>query len=399
MTRIDTHEPTLSNSPTVGMVLRRNAHAHPDKPLLIHDAERLTYGDAERRSSRLARGLVALGAGKGTHVGLLYPNGAQFVVGMLAAARIGAVVVPLSIFGTAGELREQMVHSDIHMLLGTASHHSHDYVQRLAEVPAGAEFDAVGRLYCADVPQLRLVAIDGGSAHSSYVRDTGDLDRHAGTVDDELFDALEDDVHGSDPLAIVYTSGSTGGFAGVVHTHAGLLNHQRDLNEFRGLTADDILFRDAPFFRIGGFAFGLLAALVAGSTLLCPSMPAERQAADQPDVPGTAEAGSVVLLSGDQSEQPEPDEGSSGTPGPGLQTRIVDPDTGAPVAVGEIGELCFRGPSVMQGYYRRSREQSFDPDGWFHTGNPARTDGEFVHFADWGDANLAPVAAEKVFDA
>ena len=57
--------------------------------------------EADSRSAELARGLIALGAGKGTHVGLLYPNGAEFVVAMLAAARIGAVVVPFSTFVTA----------------------------------------------------------------------------------------------------------------------------------------------------------------------------------------------------------------------------------------------------------------------------------------------------------
>ena len=66
------------------------------KALLICDGEHLSYDEAARRSSSLAGRLVALGVGKGTHVGLLYPNGVQFVVAMLAAARIGAVVVPFS---------------------------------------------------------------------------------------------------------------------------------------------------------------------------------------------------------------------------------------------------------------------------------------------------------------
>ena len=84
-----------------------------------------------------------------------------------------------------------------------------------------------------------------------------------------LLEALEDDVDGSDPLAIIYTSGSTGAPKGVVHTHAALLGHQRNLNAIRGLTSDDRLFCNSPFFWIGGFAFGLLATLVAGSTLVC----------------------------------------------------------------------------------------------------------------------------------
>src|SRR5699024_3513128 len=79
-------KPNMPNSaPTLAPVLRGHARGRVDHRLLVCDAERLTYADAERRSARLACGLVALGAGKGTHIGLLYPNGAAFVVAMLAA--------------------------------------------------------------------------------------------------------------------------------------------------------------------------------------------------------------------------------------------------------------------------------------------------------------------------
>ena len=84
-----------------------------------------------------------------------------------------------------------------------------------------------------------------------------------------LLTAMEDDVDGSDPLTIVYTSGTTSAPKGVVHTHAALLNHQRNLNAIRGLTAADRLFCNSPFFWIGGFGFALLATLLAGSTLVC----------------------------------------------------------------------------------------------------------------------------------
>src|SRR5581483_10071701 len=142
---------------TVGQVLRKQARSRADHPLLICDSERISYADAERLSAVMARGLIDLGAGKGTHVGLLYPNGVAFVVAMLAAARIGAVVVPLSTFATARELREQLVHSDAEFLLSAPSYRSHDYVQRLTEVLPGANFDADDRLFNTAAPQLRHV--------------------------------------------------------------------------------------------------------------------------------------------------------------------------------------------------------------------------------------------------
>lgn len=434
------------NALTVAEVLRRQGHSRGAHPLLVCDAERLSYGEAADRSARLARGLIAIGAGKGTHVGLLYPNGADFVVGMLAAARIGAVVVPFTTFATAAELHRQLVHSDVQILLAATGYRSHDYVQRLGDVLANPAVESSAPLFNGRVPQLRHVVFDRTR-----------LEKLAEDVDQGLLEAMQNDVDGADTLAIVYTSGSTAAPKGVVHTHAGMLGHQQNLNEVRGLTADDTLFCNSPFFWIGGFAFGLLATVVAGSTLVCsnaidagatldlleaekptvtngfaagiahlarhPSFgerdlssmrrgnlypimaPAARPADPElrHNMLGMTEAGSVVLISGDESDQPEHRRGSYGRPAPGLDIRIVDPDADDPVATGDVGELCIRGPYVMQRYYRHSREESFDPDGWLHTGDLARTDSQgFVYFVGrrgsmikTAGANVSPTEVEN----
>jgi acyl-CoA synthetase (AMP-forming)/AMP-acid ligase II len=406
------------DSPTVAEILRHQARSRGGHALLVCDADRISYADADRRSAELARGLIAQGAGKGTHVGLLYPNGTEFVVGMLAAARIGAVLIPFSTFVTAREMREQLLDSDVEILLAAASFRSHDYVQRLSEVVSAASIDSDDRLFVTATPQLRHVIVN-----SERVCRLGEA------VDPALLEAMEDDVEGWDPLAVVYTSGSTSAPKGVVHTHAALLGHQRNLNEIRGLTAADKLFCNSPFFWIGGFAFGLLATLVAGSTLVCSNatdagqtldlLEAERPTmtngfaagiahlADHPsfaarnlssmrrgnlypimarearpaepelrhNILGMTEAGSVVLISGDESDQPENRRGSFGKPAPGFETMIADPDSAG------VGELCLRGPYLMRGYYKRSREECFDPDGWFHTGDLVRADADgFFYF-------------------
>ncbi len=435
-----------SESPTVGEILREQAHSRGDHPLLVCDGERISYAEADRRSAELARGLIALGAGKGSHVGLLYPNGVAFVVGMLAAARIGAVVVPFSTFATARELGAQLVDSDTQILLAAASYRSHDYVQRLSDVLSSSDLGGDDRLFNPAAPQLRHVIFDAIRLH-----------RLAETVDARLLTALEDDVDGSDPLTIVYTSGTTSTPKGVVHTHAALLNHQRNLNAIRGLTAADKLFCNSPFFWIGGFGFALLATLLAGSTLVCsnaedagqtldlleaerptitngfaagiahlarhpsfdrrdlsslrrgnlyPIMAAEARPADpelRHNMLGLTEAASVVLISDDDSDQPEHRRGSFGKPAPGLETKIVDPDTGALVEDGALGELCIRGPCLMQRYYKRSREECFDADGWFHTGDLVATDRDgFVYYIrrrgsmiKTSGANVSPAEVEQ----
>ena len=145
---------------TVGEILRHQAHSRGNHPLLVCDADRISYAEADRRSAELARGLIAHGAGKGTHVGLLYPNGPEFVVGMLAAARIGAVVIPFSTFVTVREMREQLIDGDVDILLSAPSFRSHDYLSRIAEVLAGTAFEPDAPLFVADVPLLRHVAVD-----------------------------------------------------------------------------------------------------------------------------------------------------------------------------------------------------------------------------------------------
>lgn len=407
---------------TITELLRQQAQSRGGHPMLVCDADRISYTDAEQRSARLARALIALGAGKGTHVGLLYPNSANFAVGMLAAARIGAVVVPFSTFVTGRELRAQLLHADVSILLSISSFRTHDYQQRLTE--ALGEAPCEGELFVAELPLLRYV---------TGVERAGQL---GGLVDETRLRAMEDDVVGADVLAVVYTSGSTSAPKGVVHTQAAMIGHQRNLNAIRGLTAQDTLFCNSPFFWIGGFAFALLATLVAGSTLVCststdagavldlierekptmtngfvagvahltdhpsypqrdlsslrrgnlyPIMAPQARPADpelRHNMLGMTEAGSVVLISGDESDQPERRRGSYGKPAPGFQTLIVDPDDGTVVRRGDVGELCIRGPYVMQGYYKRSREECFDVDGWFHTGDLIRADDDgYMYFA------------------
>jgi acyl-CoA synthetase (AMP-forming)/AMP-acid ligase II len=414
---------------TVADVLREQAQNRGEHPLLICDGDRLSYAEAHQRSTRLACGLITLGAGKGTHVGVLYPNGPDFIVAMLAAARIGAVVIPFSTFATAPELATQLAHADVEILLATASYRGHDYRERLAQI------DRSG------LPLLRQTFVDAAPPVA---------------VDSELLEAMEDDVDSSDPLAIVYTSGSTSAPKGVVHTHASLLDHQRVLNEIRGLGPEDKLFCNSPFFWIGGIAFSILAAMLAGATLVCsnavdpgdtldlleaekptmtngfvggiahlarhPSL-AQRDLSSMrrgnlypimaPEVRpvdpelrhtmlGMTETGSVITISEDESDQPEHRRGSFGRPAPGFDTKVVD-DTGGRVDAGEVGELCVRGPFLMQRYYKRSREECFDADGWFHTGDLVRTDADgFVYFIGrrgamikTAGANVAPAEVEK----
>ncbi|HEX4015591.1 MAG TPA: class I adenylate-forming enzyme family protein [Frankiaceae bacterium] len=425
-------------SPTLPERLREQASARGHHPLLICDDEVLTYAGAEARSAALAKGLLAYGAGKGTRVALLYPNGADLVVGVLAAARIGAIAVPLSTFSTAPELRGLLRGADIDILLATPSYRRRDYADSLRE--AVPDLDLTGApLRNVNVPALR---------HVIFAPD--EILAAGQTISDAFLGAVQACIGAADRLVIVHTSGSTSAPKGVIHQHGALLRHLDNLNDIRRYGQCDVLFSNSPFFWIGGFAYGMLGTLLAGATLVCsnavdpgavldlleatkptmvngfagtvahlpkdpsfaqrdlssirrgnlwPIMPADVRAADpelRHNMLGMTEAGSVCLVSDDEGDQPEARRGSFGRPAPGFEAKIVDPETGAARATGEVGELCFRGPFLMEGYYGRERHETFDAGGWYHTGDLFHVDDDGFYYFTGRSGDMIKTAGANV---
>jgi acyl-CoA synthetase (AMP-forming)/AMP-acid ligase II len=432
----------MSGSRTVGRLLRDRVAAQPQVEYVVCDDDRLTYADAERRSRVLGCGLLATGVGRGSRVGLLFPTGIEFVLAWLATVRIGAVAVPISTFSTPIELRDLLARADIDVLLGVPEYRGNDYVAALE--------DAVGfgtnGPRPAVAPFLRHVWLDGFGA----------LEQRAIEVADSLLDAVEDDVTPDDRMIIVHTSGSTSAPKGVIHQHGALLDHLAALNRMRGLESGTRLFSNSPMFWIGGLAYNIVGVLVAGATLLCsaasdpadtldfiererpeltngfvasiaplvahPSFPTRDFSsirsgnlyplspdAVRPADPelrhnmlGMTETGSVCLMDPDESDQPESRRGSFGRPVPGLDARVVDPDTLVDVPAGVMGELWFRGPSLMEGYYGRERCDVFTADGWYRTGDlfTVDVDGFYYFHGRRGDmiktagANVSPREVE-----
>ena len=433
---------------TVGAVLATHARDRGDHPWIVCDDDRLTYADAERRSRAVARGLVAAGIGRGAHVGILYPTSVEYVVTWLAVARLGAVAVPISTFSTADELATLIRNADLRALVMTREYRGNDYVAALRRAFPTVDVTSNDPSYLSDAPHFRrvLVTDDPTSLHA------------ADTVPDDWIDRLEADVTPSDRLVIVHTSGSTSAPKGVIHQHGPLLRHLDNLNGVRGMTADTRLFSNSPLFWIGGLGYNVVGTLVAGATLICsraeeprrtldliererpdmvngfaqsvagvvqdpsfaardfsfirtgnlyPIMPPSLQPADaelRHNMLGLTELGSVALMSPDERDQPERYRGSFGKPVPEVEARVVDFDTGLDAAPGADGELWFRGPLLMEGYYGREHHEVFSPDQWFRTGDVFAVDDEgFFYFRGRrGDmiktagANVSPREVEGV---
>jgi acyl-CoA synthetase (AMP-forming)/AMP-acid ligase II len=451
-------------TPTVPVFIRQLAERHADRTAIVLGDRRLTYGDLERESAELARGLLAAGVTKATRVGILMPNGPDWVLAWLAAARIGALVVPFNTFYQARELGWVMRHADVEVLLCVSRFLRHDYLARLEECAPelrGQRHDAPLRL--PSLPYLRSVrvwgecdrgwAAEGPEGLRALARANPDLDA-------AFLRAVEDCVAPADPMIVIYSSGSTAEPKGAIHTHGTAVRHPFNLGALRGVRADDRIYSPMPFFWVGGLAFSLLTALHAGACILCEEVfePAatldllERERAtlvsgwphyakamaEHPSFPGRdlssirggnlhavlpeavrpadpelrsnslgmTETFGPHTIANMEEDLPERLRSSFGRSVPGVEHKVVDPVTGEPLAAGQLGELCVRGYSVMQGLYKREREEVFDRDGFYHTGDGGRFDQDGVLFfagrlgdvIKTGGANVSPREVEVVLE-
>lgn len=344
--------------------------------MVIDPAARITYAELDTGTATLASGLIAAGISKGTRVGLLMPNGVDWVRIAMAVTRMGAVLVPLSTLLTTAELTEQ---------LRTAA------VQHLVAVD---EFR--GRRY-----------VPGPVASLRRTWRPDEVLSLTGT-------AVLPDVRPADPMVVMFTSGSSGAPKGVQHSHDSALGAVRSGLAARCITADTRLYLPMPFFWVGGFGAGILSALLAGATLVTEPIPRpestlallrrERvtlfrgwpdQAAalarhlseplpelrvgsldallppEKRATPGaranlfgmTESFGPYCGYPAD-TDMPESSWGSCGKPFDGMEVRIAGD--------GPIGEIEIRGPHTLRGICRRSREDVFTVDGFYRTGDLGR---------------------------
>lgn len=431
--------PDLGFRPTIGAALTRAAAEFGDVDYVVTNTDRITYAQAERRSALLARRLLAHGVGKGTRVGLFYPNGTDWVLWWLAASRIGALVVPFSTLYAPGELAKGLRLGDVHLLIAPSRAVSVDFAVFLEDALPGLATNAGTQIAVREAPYLRQIWITGGTdrrwAHAVDFTDSVE-----DVVPQEILSAVEAEVCPADPAVMIHTSGSTADPKGVIHSHGVLMRQSAFLpGTMNGFTPPGLPTRylsAMPFFWIGGILHvtGSLhspltiltlartepgAALellerergtgIAGWPTLTQRMLAHpdfsrRDLSSCPSLVDLPADLSLVAVPGNV-----PRHRSLTESGGGFSTTdvLVVDDTGEPVPAGSEGELWIRGPGIMLGYNKREPWEVFDADGWFHTGDRVFVlddepgifyVGRSTELIKTSGANVSPKEVESVLD-
>jgi acyl-CoA synthetase (AMP-forming)/AMP-acid ligase II len=417
-----------TDAPTFPALLAAIVRERAGHPALILADETLTYAELDRRSARMAKALLANGAGKGTRIALLAPDGALFLTTFYAALRIGALVTPISTLATPPELAHILCTSDAQILVGARRAVRRDVGPSLEAAVPGLAGARHGGLWLSDAPHLRSVWIDDADG-LGWARPVDDLlapvDRGEGP-DDGLLAAVEREVAPGDAAFVVYTSGSTAAPKAVVHDQRAVVTKPQALAPIFRMTGDDRTMPLLPAFWLGGIA-AALQVLCTGGTLVYPRSPdlddaldmierhdvtyvvvwhalAKLRAAgiergidvdrirglrrprdaDGEPIPAALRANllgmseSFSVHSGEPIDVRMPDDkrGASGRAVNGIERRVVDPDTGREVAPGEVGELQLRGGGLMSGFYKVERDRVFTPDGFYATDDLVRIDAD-----------------------
>src|SRR5262249_33360835 len=257
---------------TIGDLLDRQAERFGDRDALIHVEHGLRYGYAEFRDecNRVAKGMMALGIGKGDHVGIWATNYPDRVVAQFATGKMGAVLVTVNPSYRTHELEYLLKQSDVSTLLLIGSFKTSDYIGMINELIPELRDSEPGRLSAAKFPRLRRVIFIGDDRHPGMIqwRDLADIG--AQISDDEL-SSRQASCDPDDVINIQYTSGTTGFPKGAQLTHFNIVADASYIAECMKFSEQDRLCIPVPFYHCFGCVLGTLCCVTRGAAMIIPS--------------------------------------------------------------------------------------------------------------------------------
>jgi acyl-CoA synthetase (AMP-forming)/AMP-acid ligase II len=444
-----------SDQGTLTRVLRERAHAHPDRLAFIYGERRVTYGEFDRRVDQAARALRAAGIGHGDRVAILDKNSIEYIEQLYAAARLGAVQVPVNY---------RLAPDEVAFIVNNA---------QAAVLIAGAEFVPILDSVAGKLEHTKHFVVIGGSGAAGDDGTAGpgpymDYEAWLGGHEAAPVDPAPE-LAASDIFVQLYSSGTTGLPKGVMLTHDNFAATLSLIREEWEVDAETVLMIAMPMYHIAGCALsaatlyhgvrGVImrepdpAAIIraidthrVSITFLVPvlllflqQLP-EAKTADLSSlqvlvygaspisddvlrgamrllphtefmqVYGLTETTGAITRLPAEDHQPDGPHGhrlrSAGVANRLTELKIVDPATGAELPPGQVGEVLSRTVQNMRGYWGlpQATTDALLPGGWLRTGDAGYLDEDgYLYINDRvkdmiisGGENIYPAEVENV---
>ena len=409
-----------------------------ERPAVVFREQRIrwTWSEFAQEIDVLAAGLIALGIGAGDRVGIWSPNRVEWLLTQFATARIGAVLVNINPAYRLAELEYALNAVSCKAIIAAERFKTSMYLEMLQELAPELATATPGDLHAVRLPELRIVIRMCDTETPGMLSFSEVVEQGRATLDTAQLDAIGATLHADDPINIQFTSGTTGNPKGATLTHRNVVNNARYIALAMKLSEADALCIPVPLYHCFGMVLAVLACVSVGANMVFPgeafdpvatlaAVSDERCTAlhgvptmfiaelDHPDfasydlsrlrtgimagspcpietmkrVVSKMHLAEITIAYGMtetspvsfQSSTTDPLDKRTTTVGriqPHLEVKIVDA-LGNIVPVGETGELCTKGYSVMRGYWgdeAKTRESIVD--GWMHTGDLATLDAE-----------------------
>lgn len=392
-----------------------------------------TWKELNDEADLIARGMMSLGVKKGDHVAIWATNTPEWILTLFAAAKIGAVLVTVNTNFKIFELEYLLRQSDTKLLVMIGGFKNNDYVATVNELLPELKTTS-GEIESEHLPFLKRVVFAGKETPEGMLN-FEDLKILGGDFPVEIYEENKKTLNTHDVVNMQYTSGTTGFPKGVMLTHYNILNNGKTIGDGMKFTKNDKLCITVPFFHCFGLVLAMMACITHGTTMVpveryspvpvmnaisvekctavhgVPTMfiamleHAQFNNFDFSSLRTGIMAGSpcpievmkkvidkmnmreIVIVFGQTEASPgctmtttsdsiDKRVNTVGRAFPGVECKIIDPDTGEELPINTPGEYCARGYNIMKGYYKmpEATAQAIDKDGWLHTGDLCTVD-------------------------
>jgi len=421
---------------TIGAVFREQAAQHGTQDFMIYPDRglRFSWNEFEQRSEALAKGLLQLGLRRGDHLGVWARNVPDWLTLFFATAQIGVVLITVNTSYKSHELAYVLKQSDMKALAIVDGFRDVSYVDTVYALIPELRQCPRGMLVNSEFPHLKHVLFMGQEKHRGMYS-MPELFQMGVQCSDAFLRDVRDSLDCDDVVNIQYTSGTTGFPKGVMLTHRNILNNGFHIGERQQFTDADRVCLPVPLFHCFGIVLGVMATLTHGGTLVmvetfdplvtlaavqkekctalygvptmfnaelnhpmfsmfdlsslrtgimagspCPIEIMKRvikdMHCDQITIAYGLTEASPVITQTSTEDSIERRVSTVGRQLPGMEVKIVDPETGETLGTNQEGELCCRGYNVMKGYYNMPEATAtvIDAEGWLHSGDLATVD-------------------------